>query len=387
METVHQVTHFHFVGNRKYWDNIPHTEVDLYFSQKAIQYLYNHFSLEFIKVNFPDIYIERCPLRFWYWQGKPNFGDLLTPYFLKRFCNPKEYTLVKNKTGPKVISCGSIMSVCTLQTLVYGAGIRDRKQNIQNGIIQIVRGPITRQRMVELNYACPPVYGDPGLLLPLYYHPTIQKRIPLGIIPHYLHYAQALEIFKTAIDTGQVSVIRLLNPNIEETIDALLECHALVSSSLHGLIVADAYGIPNKWIYFDDAITGDNTKYYDYFASVDRKDKTYISCTSSVETILKAIGPVEIQFDPKVLHDNMFFDETGIRPYTFYLWKKYIDECEILAYKGHWERSKDIITSLRPTRLTYKSTGRHAWVNKKPVPAGTQVQVRGQKKHYYQVKF
>jgi len=117
-----------------------------------------------------------------------------------------------------------------------------------------------------------------------------------------------------------------------------------------------------------------------------RKDQTFIPCTSSVETILQAINPVDIHFDRKALDDNMFFDETGIRQYTFYLWKKYIDECEILAYKGHWERTNDVITSLRPTRLTYKSTGRHGWVEKKPVPAGTQVQVLGQEKHYSQVK-
>ena len=49
-----------------------------------------------------------------------------------------------------------------------------------------VRGPLTRQRMLSLSIDCPPVYGDPALLVPLV-HPRRSEttRRKLGIVPHY----------------------------------------------------------------------------------------------------------------------------------------------------------------------------------------------------------
>jgi pyruvyltransferase len=64
-----------------------------------------------------------------------------------------------------------------------------------------------------------------------------------------------------------VCVINPLSP-IEEVIDLVLQSERIVSSSLHGLIVADAYGIPSRWIKISDRILGDGTKYMDYYSSI-----------------------------------------------------------------------------------------------------------------------
>ena len=58
--------------------------------------------------------------------------------------------------------------------------------------------------------------------------------------------------------------------------------YKIVSSSLHGLIVSDAYKIPNVWIQFYNNIRGDNTKFYDYFKSVNRKDTSFINSFTAV---------------------------------------------------------------------------------------------------------
>lgn len=56
--------------------------------------------------------------------------------------------------------------------------------------------------------------------------------------------------------------------DIELKTNEILSCKKIVSSSLHGLIVAHAYGIPAIWQKFSDNIFGDDIKYIDYLESV-----------------------------------------------------------------------------------------------------------------------
>ena len=211
------------------------------------------------------------------------------------------------------------MRLCNKNTIVYGSGIRDIDQDITGGIINIVRGPLTRKRLLEINCYCPHTYGDPGLLLPIYYNPVIEKKYKLGIIPHYIHYKKINEMYK---DDNNILVINVINKNIELTINNILKCEKIISSSLDGLIVGDAYNIPNKWIKFNNLIKGDDTKFYDYFKSVNRKDIDFIDCDNYKkipDNILDQINNVSISIDINKLKDKMFFDEKGIKNYTKYL--------------------------------------------------------------------
>ena len=49
-------------------------------------------------------------------------------------------------------------------------------------------------------------------------------------------------------------------------------CEVIVSSSLHGLIIADAYGIPTVWAKFGNDINGNDFKFYDYYWSLGMSD-------------------------------------------------------------------------------------------------------------------
>ena len=55
-----------------------------------------------------------------------------------------------------------------------------------------------------------------------------------------------------------------------QVIKEIVECEMIISSSLHGLILSDAYHIPNVWIKFSDETFDGSFKYLDYFASVKR---------------------------------------------------------------------------------------------------------------------
>jgi len=327
LENINHYYHFHFGGNiKKYWkNNIKRKGLDNYFCNKMIQFIYNNFNLSFIKHYIPEIYkdITKTKIPFYYYAKDNNFGDLITPYFLKKYCNPNDFMIAGEQYNKKkIISCGSIMRLSDSKTLVYGAGIRDSNQELKGGLIQSVRGPLTRKRLLELNVECPPVYGDPGLLLPLHYNPKINKKYELEIIPHYIHYEKIKNIYK---NQKNILIINLINSNIESVINLILSCKKTVSSSLHGLIVSDAYNIPNKWIQFDNNIKGDNTKFYDYFQSVNRKDQTFINNFDlkklDINTIITQIQQVNVNYDINQLQEHMFFDKNGIKNYSKYLFK------------------------------------------------------------------
>ena len=325
---IEDITFYHF-ANPKYWDVnnssilTPHQK---YFYDTMIEYVYNNFSIEFIKVNLPTISIDipsRIKIPFFYYNDVDNFGDLITPYLLSKYCNKDDYTFdFKDSNNTKIISCGSIMRLCNENAIVYGSGIRNRDQDIKKGIIKIVRGPLTRKRLLEIGCYCPPIYGDPGLLLPLYYNPTVTKTHKLGIIPHHIHYKTINEMYNNSTD---IKVINLINKNIELVIDDILRCERIISSSLHGLIISDAYNIPNKWVKFNNEIRGDDTKFYDYFLSVNRSDTTFIDCMDYKEipeNTFDMITNTSIQFDTNYLQQRFFMDKTGMKNYTKYLYIK-----------------------------------------------------------------
>ena len=108
----------------------------------------------------------------------------------------------------------------------------------------------------------------------------------IGIVPHYHDYKKAVELFQNESD---IKVIDLLTMDVEETTKEILSCENIISSSLHGLIVAHAYKIPALWVEFSDKIFGNGIKYRDYFESLKIKyyKADFIETGNSVEELLQ----------------------------------------------------------------------------------------------------
>lgn len=66
---------------------------------------------------------------------------------------------------------------------------------------------------------------------------------------------------------NNLNIIHLRGTHVEKTINEICSCRFIYSSSLHGLIVSHAYGIPALW-FEHTRLTGDRFKFYDYFSSV-----------------------------------------------------------------------------------------------------------------------
>lgn len=210
---------------------------------------------------------------------KENYGDLLSIYIVAQVsgCAVQFYNAPKAQKSWFVrqrrylIAIGSIMTYTQPKAQVWGSGIISRDSVFSNAHFMAVRGPLSRKRILELGYSCPEVYGDPALLLPEFYKTTVAKTHKTGVIPHYVDYKKGIEWYNTA---SHCKVIDLLTTDALETTDEIKACDRIISSSLHGVIVAQAYGIPAIWVRFSDKLSGDNVKFEDYFLSVGIKPYT-----------------------------------------------------------------------------------------------------------------
>ncbi|WP_110688302.1 polysaccharide pyruvyl transferase family protein [Salegentibacter sediminis] len=217
------------------------------------------------------------PLFYWseikfIFKEKENYGDLLSKYLVEKISG-REVKFVHPRKQPwykwdksHYLAIGSILPHATKDSIVWGSGIIDREHHIASADFRAVRGPQTRKFLLDLGYECPPVYGDPAILLPEYFNPQVEKEYELGIIPHYHDYKKTVDLFGNNPD---IRVIDLMCLDVEEVTRQIMSCERILSSSLHGLIVSHAYRIPSLWVEFSDKIFGDGIKYPDYLESVD----------------------------------------------------------------------------------------------------------------------
>lgn len=176
--------------------------------------------------------------------------------------------VVKSYLGLRshMLSVGSIIEQSTGQSIIWGSGFHnDTDVPISRPYhIASVRGPLTRNRLQELGISCPELYGDPALLLPLVYKPKIVAiKDRIGIVLHRSH-KDFLYLFK---DMPNAFFINIETDDVEGFIDSVCSCEMVISSSLHGLIGADVYKVPNLWIDFNrDSLN--RFKFLDYYSSL-----------------------------------------------------------------------------------------------------------------------
>jgi len=204
-------------------------------------------------------------------KDRENYGDMLSRYLVKkisgkevRFVHPKKQKWF-TRDKKHYVTIGSILQHATKHSIVWGSGIIGKEYHIAPADFRAVRGPQTRKHLLSLGYDCPETYGDPALLLPNFFNPVIHKKYEIGIIPHYNDFNEVSKQYKASRD---IRVINMMTLDVEKTTSEILECSKVISSSLHGAILAHAYGIPALWVEFSDRIFGDGIKYQDYYESV-----------------------------------------------------------------------------------------------------------------------
>jgi hypothetical protein len=207
----------------------------------------------------------------YWWTELPNWGDRLTPFLLERFA--KIRAVHTDPTSSSLISLGSIIEHMPpgWHGVVAGAGFirEDSPSVLGHANIQGVRGPLTARK---LSYRPDAVaIGDPGLLADELV-PLPEKEYDLGILPHVNDH----ELNQMHDWRGSWSV-RYINPLDDplSVVKAIGSCRKLVTSSLHGLIVADAFGVPRRFepndAWLSNPHEGGLFKFQDYHQSIGMK--------------------------------------------------------------------------------------------------------------------
>lgn len=231
-----------------------------------------------------------------YYSG-PNFGDRLSPYIIHnlsgepvqrkdyyrgvwynvkciiKYCIHGNFSEIRTLTWTYervLLGIGSIIYAHNKNSVVWGSGFLSAEQRLRkNSVLKVLatRGVMTSEMVCQSGYSTTCIYGDPAMLLPLIYAPQkIMMAHEIGLIPHY----SELELFKNTY-SQKAQVIDVTNNNIEHIIDQICSCKVVLSSSLHGIIVAHSYGIPAIWIKGYSLEPG-VFKFQDYFSSICQKN-------------------------------------------------------------------------------------------------------------------
>ena len=213
-----------------------------------------------------------------------NFGDGINKLFWEYITQNKIYN---NKSQLHYITTGSIMCLTNNKSIIFGTGFISNNADLGGNNFRstscikhcspheiiAVRGPLTKQKLLDFGIKCPGNQGDPLILLPCLNncYVNIQDNI-IGIIPHYIDKNnENYKILKTNLNK-KVYIVKFIDievgANHKKIIDDINNCKYIISSSLHGVIMGIVYKKKTIYVSFSDKVIGNGFKFEDFFKSI-----------------------------------------------------------------------------------------------------------------------
>lgn len=236
---------------------------------------------------------------FWWSLGsKTNFGDHLSKIIVEKIVGRPVQLCPLKSPNKTLFAAGSILHYARNGDTVWGSGFRENpmgENRFQKIDVRAVRGPRTRAYLLEKGIPCPEVYGDPAILMgTLFPEFRKEKKIYDYIIIPNIAEIKAFEGYKNVVI-----------PTLpwEEIVQKINQSRFVIASSLHGIIVAESYGVPArllKMTWLEPLL-----KYQDYYESTGRPAFTF---AKSVQEALQ-MGPEKPGYiDTKPLLDAFPWD-------------------------------------------------------------------------------
>ena len=205
-------------------------------------------------------------IAYWGDEDGPNFGDILNGPLLDHY--GVKYVHSRQHEVSDLFVIGSVARLARPESIVCGSGsIRLGEKQYKGVDWRAVRGPLTRQEVIKNGGDCPKIYGDPALLLPRFV-PEQPKKHKIGFTLHYYHrYPHVVD----AIRADGYHYIDILNNDPIQVAKEISSCEKIISTSLHGVIAAHAYGIPAAHVRMDALpnLHGDGLKFRDHYLAMD----------------------------------------------------------------------------------------------------------------------
>lgn len=228
--------------------------------------------------------------------GTLNFGDYLSVVVVDHLLRHFGYTLADEVPSQRrMFAIGSVLHYARNGDVIWGSGVNGRpgqddlNRRVQHLDVRAVRGPRTREILQRRGIAVPEVFGDPALLLPQLFPNRFRAtaKRPWVFVPN-LH---DLSLVDRTADTV-VSPLGSWNRRI----DAILEAELVLASSLHGIIVAEAFGVPARYVRLSSGES--EFKYRDYYEGSGRFD---VEFASSIDEGREMGGAARLNFDHHAL--------------------------------------------------------------------------------------
>jgi pyruvyltransferase len=189
-----------------------------------------------------------------------NFGDMLGPHIVARLRTSLGLGPARSRSQ-RLLAVGSIMHLARDGDVVWGTGINGKmlQEAYPRLDVRAVRGPLTAERLRRGGVHVPDVFGDPGLLIPRLWTDDelgIERGTTGTVLVPNLH--DRARFPADAVDP---------QGDFAACIRTIASADLVVASSLHGIVVAEAYGVPAVLV---TSSTEPPFKYDDYYAGTGR---------------------------------------------------------------------------------------------------------------------
>jgi pyruvyltransferase len=245
------------------------------------------------------IFRNRVPV---FWSKTKNWGDALNPYLIEKLAGKT----ARFETDPythKYQVIGSILHRADANTIVWGSGFISASSMWPQRPKDIIatRGELSLAKIRDATSRNDPIaLGDPAILIPFFYSPDIKMTAKCGIVAHVTDKNHSW--IEKVRGNPDIKIIDI-EQGIESFIDEMLACEVILSSSLHGLICADAFGIPRLRLILNGLLEGGDFKFNDYHTTVSPRE--FASLKPTLDTTIGEVLPLARRFDIAVSQENL----------------------------------------------------------------------------------
>ncbi len=212
--------------------------------------------------------MDRIPLR-WH-VGQPNFGDDYNPFLFENILDfPVRFEV---SSAPHLLCAGSILERSTSSSIICGSGFIFPDSQIPDFHKVIsVRGEYSASRL-GVGSA---LIGDPFVIMSLYCSEIKpEKTRDITYIPHVNFFVRR---GRSNLKVPEHVCVLDLGAEFDHVLETIASSKLIVSESLHGLVLADAFGVPNIWIAPSSDMLGGEYKFRDYYSSTSSPKKSVVA--------------------------------------------------------------------------------------------------------------